>query len=321
MRALRAHRHELVDLLVADHGGRLANTVGDSLLLEFASVVDAVRCAVAVQRGMAERNTQIQEDRRILFRVGINVGDVVAEGDDPLGAGVNVAARIETLSQPGGIALSDDAFRQVRDRRDLVWQDGGEHDVKNILRPLQVWNWADAKPSEVSDTADEIEALGLPDKPSIAVLPFDNMSGDPEQAYFADGISEDIITTLSKIPDLFVIARNSTFTYKGIATDVKQVARELGVRYVVEGSVRKAGDRVRITAQWVDATTGHHLWAERYDSDVSDIFALQDEMTRYIVTAVDVELAEGDQIRIWRDSADNMVAYEHFSKDRDNFSQ
>lgn len=216
--------------------------------------------------------------------------------------------------------MSDVAYRQVRDRLDLVWQDGGEHDVKNMLRPLQVWNWADAKPSEVSDTAYEVEVLGLPDKPSIVVLPFDNMSGDPEQAYFADGISEDIITTSSKIPDLFVIARNSTFTYKRIATDVKQVARELGVRYVVEGSVRKAGERVRITAQLVDATTGHHLWTERYDRDLGDIFARQDEMTRNIVTTVDVELTQGEQIRVWRDSADNMVAYEHFAKGRDYLS-
>ncbi len=322
LRALRGHRVELIDPLLQAHDGRIANTAGDSLLLVFSSVVDAVRFALAMQPGMAERDADIEQSRQIRFRVGINVGDVIAEGEDLLGDGVNIAARVEALADPGGIAISDDAYRQVRDRLHIEWQDGGEHEVKNIARPIQVWQWsAEAQVDFRGDSHGLGAALPLPDKPSIAVLPFDNMSGDPEQEYFADGISEDIITTLSKIPDLFVIARNSTFTYKGTAIDVKQVARELGVRYVVEGSVRKAGNRVRISAQLIDATTGRHRWAERYDRDLGDFFALQDEMTREIVTAVDVELTEGEQIRVWRESAGDLAAYEHFARGRDHFSR
>ncbi len=215
LRALRAHRNELIDPLIAEHGGRVANTAGDSLLLEFPSVVDAVRCSVAVQEGIAERNREIAEDRRILFRVGINVGDVVVEGDDLLGDGVNVAARLETMSEPGGVTLSDDAFRQVRDRLDLAWQDGGEHEVKNIARPVHVWRWLSGDQAAVAMPAEIDSPLPLPEKPSIAVLPFDNLSGDPEQEYFADGIAEDVITGLSRIRWLFVIARNSTLCLQG----------------------------------------------------------------------------------------------------------
>ena len=225
LRALRGHRVELIDPLLEAHGGRIANTAGDSLLLVFSSVVDAVRFAFAMQQRMVERNADFEQSRRIRFRVGINVGDAIAEGEDLLGDGVNIAARVEALADPGGIAISDDAYRQVRDRLQIEWQDGGEHKVKNIARPIQVWQWsAEAQVDFRGDSHGLGAALPLPDKPSIAVLPFDNMSGDPEQDYFADGISEDIMTTLSKIPDLFVIARNSTFTYKGTAIDVKQVA-------------------------------------------------------------------------------------------------
>ena len=291
--ALRACRKDLIDPLILEHGGRVANTAGDSLLLEFTSVVDAVRCAVALQKGIAERNKDIAEDRRIRFRVGINLGDVVADGDDLLGDGVNVAARVEGLSAPGGITLSDEAYRQVRDRLDLAWQDGGEHRVKNIARPVQIWRWA---PDDQTTTQSvPAVSLQLPDKPSIAVLPFTNMSGDPEQEYFADGIAEDIITALSRIQWFFVTARNSTFTYKGQAVDVQQVGRQLGVRYILEGSVRKSGQRLRVTAQLIDATTGKHVWAEKYDRELSDIFEVQDEITRNVVAATQtqVQLTEG----------------------------
>ncbi len=241
LRALRSHRGELIDPLLAEHGGRIANTAGDSLLLEFPSVVDAVRYSVAMQEGLAARNQDVEESKQIVFRVGIHIGDVVAEGDDILGDGVNVAARLESLSAPGDVVLSDDAYRQVRDRLDLVWQDDGEHEVKNIARPIRIWRWS--PPDHIAGAgASDPTAFPLPDKPSIAVLPFDNMSGDPEQEYFSDGITEDIITNLSRIRWLFVIARNSSFVFKGKAVDVRHVSRELGVRYVLEGSVRKAGD-------------------------------------------------------------------------------
>lgn len=293
--ALRAHRKELIEPLVLEHGGRVANTAGDGLLLAFTSVVDAVRCAIELQKGIAERNQDIAEDRRIRFRIGINVGDVVADGDDLLGDGVNVAARLEGLSEPGGITLSDEAYRQVRDRLDLGWRDGGEHRVKNIARPLHIWRWLAGDRTTSASPSPVAVSLQLPDKPSIAVLPFTNMSGDPEQEYFADGIAEDIITALSRIKWFFVTARNSSFTYKGQAVDVQQVGRQLGVRYVLEGSVRKSGQRLRVTAQLIDATTGTHVWAERYDRELSDIFDVQDEITRNVVAATQtqVQLAEG----------------------------
>ena len=293
--ALRAYRKDLIDPLILEHGGRVANTAGDSLLLEFTSVVDAVRCSVAFQKGIAERNKDIAEDRRIRFRVGINLGDVVADGDDLLGDGVNVAARLEGLSDTGGITLSDEAYRQVRDRLDLTWQDGGEQQVKNIARPVHIWRWAPDDRTTGATRSVPALSLQLPDKPSIAVLPFTNMSGDPEQEYFADGIAEDIITALSRIQWFFVTARNSSFTYKGQAVDVQQVGRQLGVRYILEGSVRKSGQRLRVTAQLIDATTGKHVWAERYDRELSDIFEVQDEITRNVVAATQtqVQLSEG----------------------------
>ncbi len=315
--ALQALRTDLIDPKIAEHHGRIVKLMGDGMLVEFGSVVDAVRAAVEVQQRVSERNAGLPDDKRIEFRVGVNLGDVIIDGDDIQGDGVNVAARVEGLAEPGGVCVSGMVYEGVRDRIDIPFEDMGEQEVKNIDRPVQVWRWvADegATPPGASAPLGASEPLPLPDKPSIAVLPFDNMSSDPDQEYFADGITEDIITTLSKIPDLFVISRNSTFTYKGTAVDVKQVAQDMGVRYVVEGSVRKSGQRVRITAQLIEAATGHHRWAERYDRDLSDIFALQDEITREIVTAVDVELTEGDQIRAWREGAGDMTAYEYFAK-------
>ncbi len=268
---LKALRHELLDPKIAEHRGRIVKTTGDGMLVEFASVVDAVRCAVAVQQAMPERDTGIASDSRIALRIGINLGDVIVEGDDLYGDGVNIAARIEALADPGGVFVSNTVHDQVRDRLPFVFEDLGEQQVKNIARPVRVHRVRDAGAAKAAAPP----ALPLPDKPSIAVLPFANMSGDPEQEYFADGMVEEIITALSRIRWLFVIARNSSFTYKGRAVDVKQVGRELGVHYVLEGSVRKAGNRVRITAQLIDALSGTHLWADRFDGSLEDIFELQ----------------------------------------------
>jgi len=310
--AQRGHRSELIEPLLSEYHGRIANTAGDSFLFEFPSAVEAVRCSIAVQDGMAERNQNIPAERRIEYRIGINVGDVVADGDDLLGDGVNIAARLENICQPGGIILSDDAYRQVRDRVEIAWEDGGAHEVKNIARPVQIWRWrADAE----TGTAPTGEVpLALPDKPSIAVLPFDNMSGDPEQEYFSDGISEDIITALSKFRWFFVTARNSTFTYKGTATDIKQVGRELGVRYVLEGSVRKAGNRIRVTAQLIEAETGNHVWAERYDRNLDDIFELQDEIASTIAGAVEPELASSERDRVLYKPTSDLQAWDLFQR-------
>ncbi|MGI9604538.1 MAG: adenylate/guanylate cyclase domain-containing protein [Acidimicrobiales bacterium] len=283
--SLRLHRRELIDPLLEEHGGRIANTAGDSLLIEFASVVDAVRSMTAVQEAMAHRNDEIEPAHRIVFRVGINVGDVVSHGEDLLGDGVNIAARLEGICEPGGIVLSDDAHRYVRDRLEQSWEDGGEHTVKNIARPVHVWRWL--PDGHVASESTVVTARSSREGPSIAVLPFDNMSGDSEQEYFSDGIAEDLITSLSKLRWVFVIARNSTFTYKGTAVKVQDVGRELGVRYVLEGSVRRSGDRVRITAQLVETSTGNHLWAERYDRDLTDVFDVQDEITTRIVAELD----------------------------------
>src|SRR5271166_2324532 len=289
---LKALRREHFDPKIADHHGRIVKTTGDGLLVEFASVVDAVRCAVEIRRGMAERNAEVPEVKRVEFRIGVNLGDIILDEDDIFGDGVNIAARLEALAEPGGICLGGSAHEQVRDKLDLAFEDLGEQQVKNITRPVRVYRirLGEAPTAAASPAA----ALALPDKPSIAVLPFQNMSGDPEQEYFTDGMVEDVITELSRFRALSVIARNSTFTYKGKAVDVKQVGRELGVRYIVEGSIRKAGERVRVTAQLIDAATGNHLWAERYDRTLEDVFAVQEEVTRSIVAAVapSVELAE-----------------------------
>ena len=316
--ALRALRQELIDPKIEAHRGRIVKLMGDGILVEFASVVDAVACSAEVQQGMAERNTSTLEAQQIVFRVGINLGDIVIDGDDIQGDGVNLAARLEALSEPGGICISDAVHEQVRDRLDLRFEDYGEQEVKNIDRPVQIWKWSVADPTTtpnsyataVASLAPKVSTLPLPEKPSIAVLPFDNMSGDPEQEYFSDGITEDIITTLSKISKLFVIARNSTFVYKGKAVDVKQVGREQGVRYVLEGSVRSGGDRMRITAQLIEAATGHHLWAERYDREIGDIFAVQDDVTKEIVSALQIELTEGEQARLAARGTENLEAWQ-----------
>jgi adenylate cyclase len=284
---LKALRRELLDPKIADHHGRIVKTTGDGLLVEFASVVDAVRCAVEMQHSMPEWNTSAAADNRIELRIGINLGDVIVEGDDLYGDGVNIAARIEALADPGGVFVSNTVHDHVRDRLPFVFEDLGEQQVKNIARPVRVYRVRDPGGATRSPAA---PALPLPDKPSIAVLPFANLSGDPEQEYFADGMVEEILTPLSRIRWLFVIARDSSFTYKGQRIDVKQVGRELGVRYVLEGSVRKAGGRVRITAQLIDAATGTHLWADRFDGSLEDVFELQDKVASSVAGIIEPAL-------------------------------
>ncbi|MEJ2122674.1 MAG: adenylate/guanylate cyclase domain-containing protein [Alphaproteobacteria bacterium] len=292
--AFQALRSELVDPKIDAHRGRIVKTTGDGLLVEFASVVDAVRAAGELQKAIGERNANLPEAKRIIFRVGINLGDVVIDGDDIHGDGVNVAARLEALAEPGGICVSGTVHDQVRDRLDFAFEDMGEQQVKNIDRPVRVWRWSPATTAD--NRTDTTSVLDTHDNPSIAVLPFDNMSGDPEQEFFADGMTEDVITLLSTVPELFVIARNSTFAYKDQSPDVRKVAEELGVRYVLEGSVRKAGNRIRVTAQFIDALTGNHIWADRYDRELEDIFAVQDEVAEGIAGALQSRLliAESD---------------------------
>jgi adenylate cyclase len=318
--ALKELRRELADPKIKEHRGRIVKTTGDGLLVEFASVVDAVRCAVEVQQEMAERNVGVPEEQRIQFRIGINLGDIIKDGRDIYGDGVNVAARLEALAEPGGICVNRVVRDQVRDKLDFAFEDAGERRVKNIARPLRVYH---VRPGQLAD--EEMSAaqppLALPDKPSLAVLPFTNMSGDPEQEFVSDGIAEDVISALSHYPSLFVIARNSTFTYKGRAVDVKQVGRELGVRYVLEGGVRKAGNRIRVTAQLIEAETGNHVWANRYDRDLADIFAVQDEITHALTTALTPAIADAELRRAIRkppESLDAWAAYQrglwHLSK-------
>jgi TolB-like protein/Flp pilus assembly protein TadD len=312
--ALKAHRRELIDPKIAEHDGRIVKTTGDGLLLEFPSVVDAVRCSVDVQRGMAERNAEVPAESRIQFRIGINVGDIISDGNDIFGDGVNVAARLEALAEPGNIFVSRNVYDQVRDKLSFRFEDLGEQTVKNIARPIGIHRIeldgdAGAEIARPASSHTNPKALDS-DRPTLAVLPFTNMSGDPEQEYFADGISEDIITGLSRLRWFFVIARNSSFTYKGKAVDVKRVARELGVRYVLEGSVRKGGNRVRITAQLIDASTGNHLWADRYDGDLTDVFALQDEITTTVVAAIEPKLLEAEGIRSQSRSPEDLDAWD-----------
>jgi TolB-like protein/class 3 adenylate cyclase len=290
---LKTLRRELLDPKIAEHNGRIVKTTGDGLLVEFASVVDAVRCAVAVQQAMPARDAGAPADSRVELRIGINLGDVIVEGDDLYGDGVNIAARIEALADNGGVFVSNTVHDHVRDRVPFLFEDLGEQQVKNIARPVRVYRIRDAK----TPSGPASPALPLPDKPSIAVLPFANMSGDPEQEYFADGIVEEIITALSRIRWLFVIARNSSFTYKGQAVDVKQVGRELGVRYVLEGSVRKGGNRVRITAQLIDATNGAHLWADRFDGSLEDVFELQDKVASSVAGVIEPALLAAEMRR------------------------
>ena len=314
LRQLKVHRKELVDPKITEHRGRIVKTTGDGMLVEFVSVVDAVRCAVDIQRGMVERNADVPAESCIQFRVGINVGDIISDNNDIYGDGVNVAARLEALAEPGGIMVSRNVYDQVRDKLSFGFEDMGEQAVKNIARPIGVHRVSlveNAAPIVVKGVAVAAKTeVSTADRPSIAVLPFANMSGDPEQEYFADGISEEIITGLSKLRWFFVIARNSSFTYKGKAIDVKRVARELGVRYVLEGSVRKGGNRVRITTQLIDAATGNHIWADRYDGDLTDVFALQDEITRKVVAAIEPKLLEAEGIRSQSRSPEDLGAWD-----------
>jgi adenylate cyclase len=295
----------IIDGLIASHRGRIFNTAGDSVVADFASAVDAVQCAVAVQAAITTENVGGAVDEPMQLRIGVHVGDVMVDGENLLGDGVNIAARLESLAEPGAICVSAAARDHIGNKLPLIFDDLGDQQVKNIAQAIRVYRVQVEKPA-----AQPVAALPLPDRPSIAVLPFQNMSGDPEQEYFADGMVEEIITALSRIRWFFVIARNSTFTYKGRAVDVKQVSRELGVRYVLEGSVRKSGNRIRVTAQLVEAATGNHVWAERYDRDLADIFAVQDEITERVVAAIEPELYAAENIRSQRKTPESLDAWE-----------
>ncbi len=356
VRTITAHR-KAITAVIQKYRGRVVDSPGDNILAEFASVVDAVQSAVEMQEVVRAKNAELPDDRRMEFRIGINLGDVIQEGDRIYGDGVNIAARLEGLADPGGICISGSAYEQIENKLALGYEYAGEHTVKNIVKPIRVYKvptgpkaaaqvteekrpvprwqrtafafviallvvtggvaiWRSYRPSSPPTEVALLEkmAFPLPDKPSIAVLPFANLSGDPSQDYLSDGTTENIITALSKISNLFVIARNSAFTYKGKTVKIQQVAEDLGVRYVLEGSVQKAGERVRINAQLVDGLTGRHLWAERYDRQISDIFALQDDITNQVVTALEVKLTEGEAARISRRQTDNNDAYELFRK-------
>jgi adenylate cyclase len=327
---LRALRSDLIDPTIAVHNGRVFKRTGDGALVEFRSVVDAVRCAIEVQNAMVERNAGVAQDRRIEFRIGIHVGDVVEESDgDMMGDSVNIAARLEGIATPGAICLSEQAYWQVKARLDIAVSDLGATQLKNIAEPvrafsLQVGLAAEARPAPPSEPSAAERPAGRPsvsDKPSIAVLPFQNMSGDAEQEYFCDGLGEDIITTLSKLDGLRVIARNSSFVYKGRSVDVREAARQLGVRYVLEGSVRRSGARIRVTAQLIDAADGSHLWAERYDRGVDDIFAIQDEITLALATEMQVKLTDGEQARMRYTTTSNVEAWTHWARGMSFFRQ
>ncbi|MDI1266201.1 MAG: adenylate/guanylate cyclase domain-containing protein [bacterium] len=315
---LKAARKAVVDPAIASHRGRIVKTTGDGMLVEFASAVDAARCSVEVQRAMAAKNAGVSQDARIEFRIGIHVGDIIIDDNDIFGDGVNIAARLEGIAEPGGVCISDDAYRQVRGKVEIAWDDLGPQILKNIAGPMQAWRAQLSGQGAVKlppgSTAGRAPALALPDKPSIAVLPFQNMSGDPDQEYFADGIVEDIITALSRFPSLFVIARNSCFTYKGKAVDVRQVGSELGVRYVLEGSVRKAGGRIRITAQLIEARSNKHLWAEKLDGQVDDLFELQDTLTMKIVSSVSLKLEIAEFERVKAKATVDLDAYDLYQK-------
>ena len=312
---LKAVRKDLVDPTIASHRGRIVKTTGDGMLVEFASAVDAARSAIEVQRGMAERNADVPQQIRLEFRIGIHVGDIIIDENDIFGDGVNIAARLEGIAEPGGLCISDDAQRQIRGKIDLAFDDMGPQVLKNIVEPMRSWRLLldENTPSKRSKKPSSEPALHtLPDKPSIAVLPFQNMSADSEQEHFCDGLVEDIITTLSKLAGLRVIARNSTFVYKGRSVDIREAARQLGVRYVLEGSVRKSSNRIRITAQLIDATDGAHLWAERYDRAMDDIFAIQDEITLVLATEMQVKLTEGEQARLHYTTTSNVEAWTYW---------
>jgi TolB-like protein len=304
---LKEHLRVLIDPTVAAYRGRIVKNTGDGFLAEFNSVVDAIRCAVDVQRGMAERNSEVPPSNRIEFRIGINVGDIIEDNGDIFGDGVNIAARLEGIAEPGGICVSDDAHRQVRDKLDIVFDDAGAQNLKNIERPVRVFRVMDRV-----EAARQRPTLALPGKPSVAVLPFQNLSADPEQEYFADGVVEDVTMALSRFRWLFVIDRNSSFTYKGRTVDVKQVGRELGVRYVLEGSVRKAGNRMRIAGQLIDAETGAHLWADRFEGALEDMFDLQDHVASGVVSAIVPKLQDEEIKRARRKPTESLNAYDYY---------
>jgi adenylate cyclase len=311
---LKTHRRELIDPKIAEHRGRVVKTTGDGILIEFPSVVEAVGCAVEVQHGMVERNADVPEDKRITFRVGVNLGDIIIDGDDIHGDGVNIAARLEAMAEPGTVCISATGWEHARGKVSFGAEDLGEHRLKNIDRPVRVFRIASG-----AFAAAARKPLPLPEKPSVAVLPFANLSGDPEQEYFADGMVEDIITGLSRIGWLFVIARNSSFTYKGRTVDVKQAGCELGVRYVLEGSVRKAGSRVRITGQLIDATTGGHIWADRLEGTLEDVFELQDRVTASVVGAIEPRLQRAEIERAGRKPTESLDAYDYFLRGMASF--
>ncbi len=318
---LRQLRENVIEPAFAKHEGRVVKWMGDGVLTEFASAVEAVSCAYDVQKSIHSRNRDSPVDEGIAFRVGINIGDVVVEGDDIQGDGVNVASRLETLSDPGGICISALVYEQIKHRLDVPFHDAGEQKVKNIAEPIRVWKWVgsannEATNQESTSESELISTPSLPDTPSIAVLPFDNMSGDTEQEYFADGMTEDLITDLSKLSGLLVIGRNSSFAYKGKAVDLRRVGKELGVRYVLEGSIRKAGNRVRMNAQLIETANGTHVWANRRDGTLEDVFDLQDEITREIVDALSIQLREGEEKRLGSQYTENTEARDWFLRGR-----
>jgi len=322
LRRLSELRKDFLEPLIAEHGGRIVKLMGDGLLVEFPSIVNCVACATAWQEGVAAREATGEGDKRLQFRIGINLGDVIVDGDDLHGDGVNIAARLEGLAPPGGVCLSGDAYRQVNGKLGVSFTDMGEQRLKNVAQAVRVFRVASEAPVSAASTARP--NLSIPDKPSIAVLPFTNMSGDPEQEYFSDGISEDIITGLSRIGWLFVIARNSSFVFKGKAVDIRQIASELGVRYVLEGSVRKAMNKVRVTAQLIDAQSTGHLWSERYDRSLDDIFLVQDEIVGSIVHALgaaDGILEKSERRRIAGLTAGNPTAYDYYLQAREQFDR
>ena len=313
---LKAHREELFEPKTRQYGGRTVKLMGDGTLMEFASVVDAVLFAVEVQCAMREHNADVPADRQIVYRIGINIGDIIVEGDDIYGDGVNIAARLEGLSEPGGICVSSNVFNQVKNKVEVGFEDLGDQQVKNIEEPVRVYKVTTGPCERLKGDLAIVAgatacATDAAEKPAIAVLPFDNMSGDAEQEYFADGITEDIITELARFQNLVVIARNSTFSYKGKAPRVKDVARDLGVHYVVEGSVRKAGNRVRVTVQLIESKSEKHVWAERYDRDLTDIFEIQDEVTKAIIGALPSRLEAADIERIKRKPPQDLAAYDY----------
>ena len=308
--ALKAYRREVIDPKIAQHRGRIVKTTGDGALAEFASAVDATRCAIDIQGAMAERNVSVPAERRVELRIGVNVGDIIIENGDIFGDGVNIAARLESIAEPSGISISEDAWRQVQGKVTANFVDTGVQSLKNIARPVRVYCW------QLGETAaaPSLSAAPAPvsETPSLAVLPFQNMSGDPEQEYFRDGLVEDILTTLAKLSGLRVIARNSSFVFKGRAVDVREAAKQLGVRYVLEGSVRKAGTRIRITAQLIDAKDGAHIWAERYDRAIDDIFDIQDGITLILATETQVKLTDGEQVRLRYTTTSNVEAWSYW---------